>query len=140
MSVNKCTLLGNVGKDPEIRTTKDGKKMASFTLATSDVWKDKKSGEKREATQWHRVVMHNEVLVGIVERYVAKGSKLYLEGAIQTRKWQDNSGKENYVTQIILQGFNCKLEILDGRNNQSENVESQAGSESSGIEESDIPF
>lgn len=134
MSVNKVTLLGNVGKDPEIRITKDGKKMASFTLATSDKWKDKKTGEVREKTEWHRVVVYNEGLAGIVERFISKGSKLYLEGVIQTRKWQDNSEKESYVTEIILQGFNCRLEILDGKNNQ---IESEANND---FESVDVPF
>lgn len=140
MSVNKVILLGNVGQDPQIRTTQNGKKMASFTFATSNKWKDKQSGERQNKIEWHKVVVYNESLANIVEKYIFKGSKLYIEGSLQTRKWTDNNGVDKYITEIILQGYGCTLQIIDSKNNQSENVESQVGSEPSGIEDMDIPF
>ena len=139
MSVNKVILLGNVGGEPQIRQTQDGKKIATFSLATSDKWKDKQSGEQRDKTEWHRVVVFSEGLAGIVERYVKKGTKLFVEGSLQTRKWTDNTGVDKYITEIILQGYGCTLQIIDSKNNQSENVESQVGSELQGIEDN-IPF
>ena len=138
MSINKIILLGNVGGDPQIRTTQDGKKIATFSLATSDKWKDKQSGEQRNKTEWHKIVVYNENLANIIEKYVSKGSKLYIEGSLQTRKWTGNDGAEKYTTEIILQGYGCKIEIVDNKN-QSENVESQVGNEPSGIEDN-IPF
>jgi single-strand DNA-binding protein len=114
-SVNKVILIGNLGKDPEIRTTGDGTKVASFTLATSENWKDRNSGERKERTEWHRVVIFNDRLVDVVERFVKKGSKIYLEGALQTRKWTDNSGQERYTTEVVLQKFRGELTMLDGR-------------------------
>jgi single-strand DNA-binding protein len=114
-SVNKVILIGNLGKDPEIRTTGDGTKVASFTVATSENWKDRNSGERRERTEWHRVVIFNDRLVDVVERFVKKGSKIYLEGALQTRKWTDNSGQERYTTEVVLQKFRGELTMLDGR-------------------------
>jgi single-strand DNA-binding protein len=113
-SVNKVVLVGNVGKDPEIRTTQDGREIANIVLATSETWKDKSSGEKREKTEWHRIVVFSEGLVRVIKNYVKKGSKLYLEGALHTRKWEDNTGKERYTTEIVLQGFNSSLVLLDG--------------------------
>jgi len=112
-SVNKVILIGNVGRDPEIRVTQDGKELVNLSLATSDSWKDKHSGERREKTEWHRVVIFNESLVNIVKNYVKKGSKLYIEGSLQTRKWSDQSGHERHSTEIILQNFNSTLTILD---------------------------
>lgn len=138
MSINKIILLGNVGGDPQIRTTQDGKKIATFSLATSDKWKDKQSGEQRNKTEWHKIVVYNENLANIIEKYVSKGSKLYIEGSLQTRKWTGNDGAEKYTTEIILQGYGCKIEIVDNKN-QSENVEHQVGNEPSGIEDN-IPF
>ena len=139
MSVNRVILLGNVGSDPQIRTTQNGKKMASFSLATSDKWKDKQSGEQRDKTEWHKVVIYNEnIAANVVEKYVNKGSKLYVEGSLQTRKWTDKDGSEKYITEVVLQGFNSKIELLDS-NNKSENSEPQVGSEPQGIED-DIPF
>ncbi|MGB8840235.1 MAG: single-stranded DNA-binding protein [Aliidongia sp.] len=114
-SVNKVILIGNLGKDPEIRTTGDGTKVASFTLATSENWKDRNTGERKERTEWHRVVIFNDRLVDVVERFVKKGSKIYLEGALQTRKWTDNSGQERYTTEVVLQKFRGELTMLDGR-------------------------
>src|SRR5689334_269869 len=113
-SVNKVILIGNVGKDPEIRRTQDGRPIANLRIATSENWRDKTTGERREKTEWHSVVVFNEGLCRVVEQYVKKGSKLYIEGALQTRKWQDQSGADRYSTEIVLQGFNSVLTMLDG--------------------------
>jgi single-strand DNA-binding protein len=110
-SMNKAILLGNVGQDPDIRNTQGGKVVASFTLATSESWKDRNTGEKKEVTQWHRIVVWNEGLVGIVENYVTKGTKLLVEGEIQTRKWEDQQGVERYTTEIVLSGFNGTIKL-----------------------------
>jgi single-strand DNA-binding protein len=139
MTVNKVILLGNVAQDPQIRTTQNGKKMATFSLATSDKWKDKQSGERQNKIEWHKVVVYNESLANIVEKYIFKGSRLYIEGSLQTRKWTDNNGVDKYITEIILQGYGCTLQIIDSKNNQSDNVESQVGNKPSGIED-EIPF
>jgi len=112
-SVNKVILVGNLGKDPEIRRTQDGRPIAHLSLATSDTWRDKTTGERRERTEWHRVVIFNEGLCGVVEKYLKKGSKVYLEGSLQTRKWQDQSGQDKYSTEVVLQGFNSQLTMLD---------------------------
>lgn len=112
-SVNKMILVGNVGKQPEIKTTQHGKKIASFSLATSEKWKDKATGERKEKTEWHNVVIFNEALAGIIERYVSKGSKLYIEGQHQTRKWTDKDGLDRYSSECVLQGFNGTLVLLD---------------------------
>lgn len=114
-SLNKVTLIGNLGKDPEIRTTSDGKEIASFSIATSENWKDKITGERKERTEWHRVVVFKEGLVGVIKNYVKKGSKLYIEGQLQTRKWVDNNGQEKYTTEVVLQGFNASLLLLDNK-------------------------
>src|SRR3974390_870938 len=114
-SVNKGILIGNLGKDPEIRRTQDGRPIAHFNVATSDTWRDKTTGERRERTEWHRVVIFNEGLCRIAEQYLKKGSKVYLEGSLQTRKWQDQSGQDKYSTEVVLQGFNSVLTMLDGR-------------------------
>ena len=114
MSINKVILIGNLGKDPEIRNTTDGKEVATFSLATSESWKDKNTGEKKEKTEWHRIVVFSQGLVGIVKSYVKKGSKLYIEGQLQTRKWTDKNGVDKYSTEIVLQGFNSTLQILNG--------------------------
>jgi single-strand DNA-binding protein len=113
-SVNKAILLGNVGKDPEVRTTQDGTKVVSFSLATSDRWRDKSSGEQRERTEWHRVVIFNENLAKVAEQYVRKGSSLYIEGAIQTREWEKD-GIKRYSTEIVLQKFRGELALLGGK-------------------------
>jgi len=112
-SVNKVILIGNLGKDPEIRTTQDGKEIVNLVIATSDSWRDKSSGERRERTEWHRVVIFNDGLVGIVKRFLHKGSKVYIEGALQTRRWTDQGGIERYTTEIILQGYNAQLTLMD---------------------------
>ncbi len=114
-SLNKVTLIGNLGGDPEIRRTQDGRPIANFTIATSESWRDKNTGEKREKTEWHRIVCFNEGLCKVIEQYVKKGSKLYIEGALQTRKWQDQSGQDKYTTEVVLQGFNGTLIMLDSR-------------------------
>jgi single-strand DNA-binding protein len=112
-SINKVILVGNLGKDPEIRATQDGREICNLTLATSDTWKDKNTGEKREKTEWHRVVMFNENLIRVARDYLRKGSKVYIEGALQTRKWTDKDGVEKYSTEVVLQGFNGNLTMLD---------------------------
>jgi single-strand DNA-binding protein len=112
-SVNKVILIGNLGADPEIRRTQDGRPVANLRLATSDSWKDKTTGERKEKTEWHRVVIFNENLCRIAEQYLKKGSKVYLEGQLQTRKWQDQSGQDRYSTEVVLQGFRGELTLLD---------------------------
>ncbi len=112
-SVNKVILIGNLGRDPEIRRTQDGRPIAHLNVATSDTWKDKNTGERRERTEWHRVVIFNEPLCRFAEQYLKKGSKVYLEGSLQTRKWQDQSGQDKYTTEVVLQGFNSQLTSLD---------------------------
>jgi len=114
-SVNKVILVGNVGADPEIRRTQDGRPIANLRIATSETWRDRNSGERREKTEWHNVVVFNEGLCKVVEQYVKKGAKLYIEGALQTRKWQDQNGNDRYTTEVVLQGFNSTLTMLDGR-------------------------
>ena len=114
-SVNKVVLIGNLGKDPEIRHTQGGKPIANLTVATSESWRDKSSGERKEKTEWHRVVIFSEGLCKVVEQYLKKGSKIYVEGQLQTRKWQDKDGHDKYSTEVVLQGFNSTLVMLDSR-------------------------
>lgn len=114
-SINKVIIVGNLGRDPEIRQTQDGMKIANFSVATSDSWKDKNTGERRDKTEWHRVVIMNDRLSEIVEKYVKKGSKVYVEGQLQTRKWTDQSGMERYTTEILLSRFKGELHLLDSR-------------------------
>jgi single-strand DNA-binding protein len=114
-SVNKVILVGNLGKDPEIRRTQDGRPIANLSVATSESWRDKATGERKEKTEWHRVVIFNEGLCKVAEQYLKKGAKVYLEGQLQTRKWTDQSGVEKYSTEVVLQGFNSNLTMLDGR-------------------------
>jgi single-strand DNA-binding protein len=115
-SVNKVILIGNLGADPDIKRTQDGRPIANLSIATSESWRDKNSGERREKTEWHRVVIFNEGLCKIAENYLKKGSKVYIEGQLQTRKWTDQSGQDKYSTEVVLQGFNGNLTMLDGRN------------------------
>lgn len=115
-SVNKVILIGNLGRDPEIRSMQNGQKVANLALATSETWRDRQSGERKERTEWHRVVIFNENLIEVAEKYLRKGSKLYIEGSLQTRKWQDQGGQEKYTTEIVLQRFRGELTMLDGRN------------------------
>lgn len=114
-SVNKVILVGNLGNDPEIRSLTNGGKVAQLSIATSERWRDRNSGEQRERTEWHRVVIFSEGLVKVAEQYLRKGAKVYIEGQLQTRKWQDQSGQDKYTTEIVLQGFNSTLTMLDGR-------------------------
>lgn len=131
MSINKVILVGNVGQDPEIRSTQDGREIANFSLATSESWKDKATGEKKDKTEWHRVVIFSQGLVNIVKNYVKKGSKLYIEGSLQTRKWTDNQGIEKFTTEIALQNFNSTLQILDSRDRQPSGNDSYPSSSQS---------
>jgi single-strand DNA-binding protein len=114
-SVNKVILIGNLGKDPEIRRTQDGRPIANLRIATSESWRDKATGERREKTEWHSVVIFNENLCKIAEQYLKKGSKVFVEGSLQTRKWQGQDGQDRYSTEVVLQGFNGNLTMLDGR-------------------------
>ena len=153
-SVNKVILLGNLGRDPEIRSMQSGNKMASFSIATSKRWKDKSTQEQKEKTSWHNIVVFGDGLVDIVEKYVKKGSKIYIEGELQTRKWQDQDGNDKYTTEVILQGFNSNLTLLDSRNNSqssdssnidhSSNINQEKGIETnladSSDNDDDIPF
>lgn len=118
-SVNKVILIGNLGRDPEVRHGQDGSKIVTLNVATSENWKDKSSGERREKTEWHRVVIFNERLADIAERYLHKGSKAYIEGSLQTRKWTDQGGAERYTTEIVLSRFRGELTLLDGRGESS---------------------
>src|ERR1700744_3606897 len=114
-SVNKVILVGNLGKDPEIRRTQDGRPIANLSVATSEQWRDKATGERKEKTEWHRVVIFSEGLAKVAEQYLKKGAKVYIEGQLQTRKWTDQQGVEKYSTEVVLQGFNSNLTMLDGR-------------------------
>lgn len=114
-SLNKVTLIGNLGRDPEIRTTNDGREIANLNIATSESWKDKITGERKDKTEWHRVVCFNEGLVKVIKNYVKKGSKLYIEGQLQTRKWIDSDNQEKYTTEVVLQNFNSSLILLDSK-------------------------
>ena len=114
-SVNKVILIGNLGKDPEVRRMTSGEPVVSFSLATSETWRDKASGERKEKTEWHRVVIFNKNLAEVAEKYLRKGSKVYVEGSLQTRKWTDKDGQEKYTTEVVLQNFRGELTMLDGR-------------------------
>ena len=133
-SLNKVALIGNLGNDPEIRSMNNGGKVATLSIATTEKWKDKQSGEKREKTEWHRVVIFGDGLVRVAENYLKKGSKVYLEGSLQTRKWQDRDGNDKYTTEVVLQGFGGTLIMLDsrgsggGRSNNQDPGYSQGGS------------
>lgn len=151
MSINKVILVGNVGQDPEIRSTQDGREIASFSLATSESWKDKTTGEKKDKTEWHKISIFSQGLVGITKNYIKKGSKIYLEGSLQTRKWTDNQGVERYTTEVILQNYNSTLQILDSRdrqggqenyNNSSTSSKKNSSRDEVNVEENDdeVPF
>ena len=152
-SINKVILVGNLGADPEIRQTKDGRPIANLSVATGESWKDKNTGERREKTEWHRVVIFNEGLAKIAEQYLRKGSKVYLEGQLQTRKWQDQNGQDKYTTEVVLQGYNGNLTMLDSRQgggdfagSSTESIGSGGGGDSlppsspGGDMDGDIPF
>lgn len=124
--MNKAQLIGHVGKDPEIRTMQDGGKVASFSLATSEAWKDKKTGERKEKTEWHTVVIFSPGLVGVAEKYVRKGTKLYVEGQLATRKWTDKTGNDKYTTEIVLKGYGGSLELLDRKPAEAAGADEEA--------------
>ncbi len=130
-SVNKVILLGNLGRDPEIRSMHSGKKMASFSIATSKRWKDRNTQEQKENTSWHNIVVFNEGLVDVIEKYIKKGSKIYVEGELSTRKYQDKDGNDKYTTEVVLQGYNSTLTMLDSRNSGSASIEEAPNSSSS---------
>ncbi len=135
-SVNKVILVGNLGQDPDVRSTKDGRPVVNFSVATSENWKDKNSGERRERTEWHRVVIFSEGLCRIAEQFLRKGSKVYIEGQLQTRKWQDDTGKDRYTTEVVLQGFNSSLTMLDKRGDSGDVAPSSSGGDSQRNEQS----
>ena len=160
-SVYKVILLGNLGIDPDIRTMQNGKKVCNLSIATSESWKDKETGEKKDKTEWHRVVVFNEGLIGIIEQYIKKGTKLYIEGSLQTRKWTDDSGTEKYTTEVLVQGYGGRIDIVSAKgnnqevpddtsnnndNNETKKVEAtddaskSDDSKSENIDEEDIPF
>ena len=119
-SVNKVILIGNLGRDPEIRNTQDGTKVASFSIATSETWKDKQTGERKDRTEWHRIAIFNERLAELAEKYLRKGSKVYIEGSLQTRKWTDSSNVERYTTEVVISRFRGELTMLDSRSSVGE--------------------
>ncbi len=131
-SINKVILVGNLGADPEIRQTKDGRPIANLSIATGESWKDKNTGERREKTEWHRVVIFSEGLAKIAEQYLRKGSKVYIEGQLQTRKWQDQNGQDKYTTEVVLQGYSSNLTMLDSRQGGGDFAGSSTGNVSSG--------
>ncbi len=151
-SINKVILLGRLGADPEVRVSQDGKKIAKFSLATSESWRDKVSNEKKEKTEWHKVVIFSSGLAEISEKYLKKGSLIYIEGQISSRKYTDQSGIEKYITEIVLQGYNCQLTMLDNRGenpDSSDNISSPSFENSfesenknlQGVEiDDDVPF
>jgi single-strand DNA-binding protein len=131
-SVNKVILVGNLGADPEVRRTQDGRPIVNLRVATSESWRDKATGERKEKTEWHRVVIFSEGLCRVAEQYLKKGSKVYLEGQLQTRKWQDQQGQDRYSTEVVLQGFNSNLTMLDGRGGGSGTGADDGGSDVGG--------
>ena len=149
-SLNKVQLIGNLGADPEIRSFQNGGRVANLRIATSESWKDKATGERKEKTEWHTVALFSDGLVGVAERYLKKGSKVYVEGQLQTRKWQDKDGNDRYSTEIVLQGYDSKLVMLDGPSGNSGGNQNNGGQQSSGNQQSsgsyaedlddDIPF
>ena len=151
-SLNKVQLIGNLGADPEIRSFQNGGRVANLRIATSESWKDKTTGEKKEKTEWHTVALFSDGLVGVAERYLKKGSKVYVEGQLQTRKWQDKDGNDRYSTEVVLQGYGASLVMLDGVSGgqQGGSSQSNGGQQSSGNQQSsgsyaddlddDIPF
>ena len=151
-SVNKVILIGNLGRDPEIRSTQDGTRIGHLSVATSESWRDRASGERRERTEWHRVVIFNERLVDVVEKYLKKGAKVYLEGQLQTRKWTDQQGQDKYTTEVVLQRYRGELTMLDPRGGGGEagpgdfggggggGGQSSGGAEPAGDLDDEIPF
>ena len=128
-SVNKVILIGNLGADPEVRRTQDGRAMVKLRLATSDTWRDKNTGERKERTEWHQIVIFNENMCRVAEQYLKKGSKVYVEGQLQTRKWQDQQGQDRYSTEVVLQGFNGHLTMLDRAGGGASSEVAESGSD-----------
>ena len=148
-SINKVTLVGNLGADPRVGNSQNGSKIVNLSVATSDSWKDKVSGERKERTEWHRVVVFNPQLAEVAEKYLHKGSKVYIEGQLQTRKWEDSNGQERYSTEVVLQNFSGNLVMLDGKGDGTSGDDVFSGSASSGWDtapaaapnlDDDIPF
>jgi len=142
-SVNKVTLLGNLGRDPEVRSSQDGSKIVSFSVATTESWRDKSTGERKDRTEWHRVVVFNPNLAEICEKYLKRGSKVYVEGQLQTRKWQDKDGIERFTTEVVIPRFKGEVALLDSRGSASDDISDMADMPSdqppAGIDD-DIPF
>lgn len=138
-SLNKVTLIGNLGRDPEVRSTQQGGKVVTLSVATSETWKDRQTGERRDSTEWHRVVIFSDGLAGVVEQHLHKGSKLYVEGALKTRKWTDQTGQDRYSTEIVLQPYNGKLIMLDGPGSQRAAAADQQPDVGGDLDD-DIPF
>ena len=139
-SLNKVLLIGRLGADPEIKQMVNGKSVARFSLATSNTWKDKNTGEKKEKTEWHRIVVFNEGLVKVIQQYVKKGAQVYVEGQLSTRKWKDEkAGVEKYSTEVVLQGFNSSFKILSNKGNQIENQQADTSEKSSLPKDDNIP-
>lgn len=138
-SINKAIVLGNLGRDPEVRAAQDGSKIVTFSVATTESWKDKVSGERKDKTEWHRIVVFNPNLAEICEKYLHKGSKVYIEGQLQTRKWQDKDGVERYTTEIVLSRFRGELALLDSRSGTIDGDEIPSATEAPAIDD-DIPF
>lgn len=139
-SVNKVILVGNLGADPEIRTFQNGGKVANISIATSESWKDKQTGERKEKAQWHRVVINNEGLIGVCDRYLKKGSKVYIEGQLENRKYTDKSGNDAYITEVVLRGFGGQLVMLDSGNADKPASDSFADSYKQNDMDSEIPW
>lgn len=141
-SINKVILIGNLGKDPEVRSMQDGKTIVNFSIATSENWKDKTTGEQKAKAEWHRVVIFNEHLAKVAQNYLKKGSKVYVEGQLQTRKWTDQSGVEKYTTEVVLQRFKGELTMLDGRPEERAGNEVRNKTQASPLDDMDdeIPF
>lgn len=140
-SVNKVILVGNVGRDPEVRSAQDGSKIVSFSVATSEFWKDKVSGERKDKTEWHRVVVFNPNLAEVCEKYLHKGSKVYIEGQLQTRRWQDQGGVEKFTTEVVLSRFKGELALLDSRSDGGAMPDAPIEEKADSVEiDDDIPF
>ena len=143
-SINKVILIGNLGNDPDVKAMSTGSRVCNLSIATSESWKDKQSGERREKTEWHRAVIFNEALVNIAEQYLKKGSKVYIEGQLETRKWTDQSGVEKYTTEVVLRPYNGNLTMLSGRSEQQQEPSAHEQAKSNGYqpqpEDDEIPF
>jgi single-strand DNA-binding protein len=139
-SLNKVMLIGNLGADPEIRSFQNGGRVANLRIATSESWKDKATGERKERTEWHTVAVMNDVLVGVVEQYLRKGSKVYVEGQLQTRKWADQSGNDRYSTEVVLRGFGGTLLMLDGKSEGNQSWQAKDPPSSDFDDESEVTF